>query len=226
MRLFKQFIVVCMLCILTACSPEWTDEVLLHDGRIIHVTRTVSMTTSISLSEGRLLDRTATFYGLKASNPNTNEKISWRSNDKFINPVLIDFDGTTTYLVIHLPNYNDIKTQFGCTWPPYVFLRHEQNKEWDIIATSQAPIFLRFANLSFRYDSLYMKQKLQLYLLRGEELKRVSKLSDNERVGFQTIERIRSQNLTEERHQYDFQVEIPRRASEWKFKPRMIPACQ
>jgi hypothetical protein len=235
MKFLIQLILLCTLSILTACSTyRWTDEVLLHDGRIIHVNRTASATEIISFNESMPVRPTPYIYGLKAKNPNTMETISWRSECKHVLPVLLDFDGTDAYLVLKLPGVDytgdfseDIKKNYGCTWPPFVFLRRKPNKEWDRIPASEAPAFLKFANLSHVFDFYFMTRIVPVEILQGNERERVLKLSEKERIGFQTIESIQSGNRVAENRQYEFQIEIPRQVSDWKFKTKSrSPSCK
>jgi hypothetical protein len=213
--------------VLSACSPwpdEWTDEVKLHDGRIVRAIRSVAFTRHIALSDGHLYIDSPSLYGLEAINPNTKEEVEWFSKDEGVHPVLLDFDGATTYLVILLPQNSTTNKKYGCPWPPYVFLRHEQDGEWKKISASEAPTFLGNANLSYRYDKQNMNRVLELQYLPWDEQKRVEKLyinrSDGEIVGFQTFEVIaKNHKYDEDRFpDYYFQIAIPRSRAEWKLK--------
>jgi hypothetical protein len=205
-----RYLLACWLVfLLPGCSAErWTDEAKLHDGTSIDVERSVSMTNFVSLSDGRLFTPTPTIYGLSFRNPNTQEKLSWRSEDEFVLPVLLDFDGSVSYLVILLPRLKKPNIPYDCPWPPYIFLRHDQGGGWKRIQATEAPAFLRTANLSRRYDSQYMKVS-----------------TPGKSIGYQTINTIASRNAAEEgQYEHYFQVEIPRTRKDWLFK-QQAPNC-
>jgi len=190
--------------------------------------RAVAFTRHIALSDGHLYIDSPSLYGLEVINPNTKEEVEWFSKDEGVHPVLLDFDGATTYLVILLPRNATTSKKYGCPWPPYVFLRHELDGEWKKVSASETPIFLRNANLSFHYDKQEMNQVLEVR--DWDEQKRVEKLyinrSNGEIVGFQTIEAIaRNHNYDVGMSDQYFQIAIPRDRAEWLFK-RPTPNCR
>jgi hypothetical protein len=207
-----KILLVFLIAILAGCeSGNWIDEVQLHDGRIIHVTRTVSTTKIIDFDQGRPVTPTPNIHGLTAINPNTMEKISWLSKDEWVSPVLLEFDGAIAYLIISLPNEKKINVKYGCPWPPYVFLRKENKVEWKIIPATEAPSFIRFANLSRDYDQYYMRPK-------GDGC-----TSSDSRVVTRTIK-----DIKESYENPDYQdALIPRNIYEWNFGKNRgkIPYC-
>ena len=142
------------------------------------------------------------------------ETVSWLSEDQYLLPVLLDFDGGTTYLVTHLPRVKSINIKYGCPWPPYIFFSRNQNSQWTRISPTDAPTFLKKANLSFAYDKLDMKRVVEPGFYKTEERERLLKLSTREKVGFQTIERIARDLPFREGTKHYFQVDIPRTPSD------------
>lgn len=206
---------------LVGCSPSpsrWIDEAELHDGRIIHVHRSLSFTTVIGLSDGHLFDNLPAIYSLNATNPNTNEIISWQGSESFTHPIMLDFDGDTAYLVVLLPRDRASNSKYGCPWPPYLYFRHSPNKEWEAIKSTDMPTLLHSANLSPRYDQWYMNYELKLDDLHGDERERVARLPIYQKRGFQTKDFIKQRQLQIEKEGYYFQIEFPRNHGDWKFK--------
>ena len=221
------FIAFSLIGLLSACTPwpeKWTDEVKLHDGRIVRAIRSVAFTRHTALSDGHLYIDSPSLYGIEIINPNTKEEVEWFSKDEGVHPVLLDFDGATTYLVILLPQNATTSKKYGCPWPPYVFLRHERNSEWKKVSATEAPTFLKNANISLYYDKQYMNRVLDIRYLPWDEQKRVEKLhfnlSNGEIVGFQTFETIARNHEYDEKRFPDhyFQINIPRNPAEWQLK--------
>jgi len=77
-------------------GEKWSDEALLHDGRVVDVHRKVAFHFSDS---GVSLDRFPDAYSLKAKHPDTGETIAW-AGERHVHPVLLDFVDRTPYLVI------------------------------------------------------------------------------------------------------------------------------
>ncbi len=91
-------------------------------------------------------------YKLSATNPNTRKKVDWRGERDF-NPILIDFLGSSTYIVIVQNGISANLKQYGCPEIPYIFLRqHEGERKWKQIAATEMPPGMLNANLSFSYE--------------------------------------------------------------------------
>lgn len=218
--LFMRAALLCLCMFLSACSSYWTEEVSLHDGVVINVRRSVSKQAKGDGGGSLGFHMSATIYSLYARNPNTKEKVSWQSEDEYVTPVLLEFDGSTAYLALLLPSIKNTNQKFGCPWPPYVFLRKVSgNSKWEKINKQEAPIFLRTANLSALYDRFFMERETPFDILKGDERERVKRLSKAERFGFQTKESIQRGNAIKEHTQlHYFQSSIPRTREEWSYK--------
>lgn len=149
--LSRAAVAVITVCALQACtrSAQWTDEVLLHDGRTIEVAREVRMHWRIGseLTFGRLPDQ----YGFTAKNPDTGTTLHWMG-DRGFEAAVLDFWERTPYLVIvSMYSFADLR-QYGCPDIPYVFFRHDEHAgEWRQIAAKDFPPALLHANLRLGY---------------------------------------------------------------------------
>lgn len=141
-------------------STSWSEETLLHDGRMIIVERKVDSTFQFLAGDGGSLKLFASWpdkFSLQFKNPDTNETIKWEG-EQHINPLLLDFVDGTPYLV--LSGQPNKKTQkiYGCPELPYIFLKHEKKDwfgKWIPLSPDKFPKQLIDANLSpdFPYNS-------------------------------------------------------------------------
>ncbi|MBJ6802811.1 hypothetical protein [Geomonas propionica] len=228
MTFTRTLLLVCAINLLASCATrapqktQWIEEALLHDGRIVHVTRTIKTGLDIALIRLPETKGAPQYYAIETNNPNTGETILWEDDDSEILPILIDFDGAVTYLVVYVTDFDNTKKQYACVFPPYVFLRHQQGKKWVRVNPEDAPAFIQSANLSFSLIGYDMKRMPNLAIMRQDERERISMLSDKKRVGYQTVTKIRNENMERERSGYLFQIDIPRRIADLKTKKRLI----
>jgi len=120
---------------------QWKEEVLLHDGRMIVVERSVR-TGEVPVEFGQPpgeSDYTLTF---KASDGRT---ITWESGKAFL-PFIVDFLGGETYLVARGATGPDYE-KHGCPKPPYFFFRWTAGN-WQRIDYQHFPKEIRKRNLS------------------------------------------------------------------------------
>jgi len=228
MKFIRSLILVCAINLLASCAThapqktEWIEEALLHDGRIIHVTRAIKTGLDIALIRLPETKSAPRYYTIEANNPNTGETISWEDDDSEIHPILIDFDGAVAYLVVYVPDFDDTKKKYGCVFPPYVFLRHEQGRKWVRVNQEDVPTFIKAANLSFSLIGYDRTAIPNLSIMREDERERISIVPEKQRVGYQTVAKIKNHNLTKEREGYLFQIDIPRSISDLKTKKRIV----
>lgn len=170
--------IVALLLLCTTCSiawgfssrtEHWSEDVALHDGRLIRVEREVDWTTRIVLTDS--------FFGLptlphvsrswpdkfwlKFKHPDTHEMIKWQG-EQYFNPVLLDIVDGVPYLVVYGRPDTSTEKIYGCPELPYIFLKYEKEVggKWTPIPVEQAPSVLRDANLSPDYPDFpeYMDQ--------------------------------------------------------------------
>lgn len=220
LRPFGTILLVLVSLLQAGCSNPWTDEVLLHDGRIIYVHRSVSMERRTNLGAGQFPMSVPVLYNLQTANPNTQNRITWESSDKFLLPVSIDFVGDDSFLVLSLPGSHELNKKYGCPATPFIFLRHRPGGDWAVIEKLEFPPFQMQANLSLNYHPYFMTRDLPYDLLSKDQRQRLANLPSNLKFGFQTIESIRHWNSVAEKHGH-FQIDIPRDRSEWKSKGSM-----
>ncbi len=162
MSIIRASFFLSILCILAALAStlkadqSWTDQVLLHDGRVVESIRSVAF----HFGGGELsnaLTKSPDEYALKIKNPDTDELIKWQSPRGF-NQVAVDFwEGTPYGVILQRSISGDLK-QYGCPKIPYVFFRYDrQNGVWKQISTADFPVQLLRVNLSVSYDGTYMK---------------------------------------------------------------------
>jgi hypothetical protein len=133
---------------LSACSSTtWREEVALHDGSKIIVTRTNTYDPS-GLREpfqpDPLKESTLTF-----TVPGTKQKVTWRSdygrgNHDNLSLLLLDFLNGTPYIATH-PAFCHGYNKWERPNPPYVFFKHEE--EWKRIPLEQFPTEFKEANI-------------------------------------------------------------------------------
>lgn len=133
-------------------TEGWSEDVLMHDSRVIKLEREVGYTFQF-ISDGggypRFFDSWPDKYWLKFKNPDTQEIIKWQG-EQYYNPVLLDIVKGMPYLVvIGRPNKDTAKI-YGCPDMPYIFLKYE-NSRWKLLAVEQFPIILKNANLSPKF---------------------------------------------------------------------------
>ena len=135
---------------MSACSEtSWKEEVLLHDGSKIVVTRTVERGGRHEIGqEPPIKDQRLTF-----TLPGTSEKVVW--DDKFTQdvgaanflPMLLDISSGTPYLVTH-PMGSLSYMKYGSPNPPYVVFKF-QSYFWQRIPLKDLPADLKRPNLIF-----------------------------------------------------------------------------
>jgi hypothetical protein len=134
-------------------TEEWSEEALLHDGRIIKVDREVYwMFHFISGDEAslRVMESDPDRYGIKFKNPDTGETIKWDGEEGF-SPVLLDIVDKVPYLVVQGPYIQAYFANYSCPEVPYIFLKHEGgffSGKWVRILPKQFPGKSKVGNLS------------------------------------------------------------------------------
>lgn len=130
----------------TFAETSWKEEVLLHDGSKIVVTRSQSRGRGGEIGQSPIKEQTITF-----SLPGTNKPVSWK--DDFSKDVgHSNFD----LLALHILNGTAYITTsaYGCLaynkWgrpnPPYIFFKHDGNT-WQRIALAEFPAAFKDINL-------------------------------------------------------------------------------
>ncbi len=154
-----RFIAITCVVLLEGCSETvgWTEEVALHDGRVINVERQVILKTT---GKGEIVDafnKWPTQYSVRAKHPDTGDVIKWAGEDH-INPIMLDFiDGIPYMVVLPWSIYADMKP-YACPNPPYAFIRYEGHSAgWKSVNRELAPRILRRTNLSATFDGFYIK---------------------------------------------------------------------
>lgn len=130
-------------------GTSWKEEVLLHDGSKIVVTRTVERGGRHEIGQEPPIKQQSLSFIL----PGTNEELTWV--DKFTEDI-----GGANFLPMQLEIHKDISYlvayPMGCAsynkWgrpnPPYVIFRH-QGKAWQRITLQELPEELTVPNLIF-----------------------------------------------------------------------------
>lgn len=170
MQLANQWVfrvtILCLLLILSTkasafCTrtDSWTEDALLHDGRVIKVNREVCSTFQFIAGDGgspKLFASWPDKHWIKFEHPDTREIIKWQG-EQYFNPVLLGFIEGIPYLVVSGRPDKKTEEEYGCPELPYIFLKYDQKGwlgKWVPIPATQAPAALRDANLSLREVSL------------------------------------------------------------------------
>lgn len=141
-------------------TEHWSEDVLLHDGRIIKVEREVDWTTHIVITDPffglptlpHISKSWPDKYWLKFKHPDTQETIRWQG-EQYFDPVLLDIVDGIPYLVVNGRTDKSTDKFYGCPELPYIFLKYEKgfSGKWIPIPVGQAPSVLQDANLSPDY---------------------------------------------------------------------------
>ena len=130
-------------------TEGWSEDVLMHDSRVIKLEREVGYTFQF-ISDGgrypRFFDSWLDKYWLKFKNPDTKEIVKWQG-EQYYDPILLDFANKIPYLVVLGRPNKDTAKIYGCPDMPYIFLKYE-NSKWKPIPVEQFPVSLQNANLS------------------------------------------------------------------------------
>lgn len=139
-------------------GKSWMEEVLLHDGSKIIVTRTVDRGGRHEVGQKPpYKEQTLTF-----TMPGTKQEITWE--DKFSKdlgsanflPMLLDVSNDIVYLVANpmgCLSYN----KWGRPNPPYIVFKY-QDKEWQRIPIQELPVEIKTPNLIFSMPDVIVEK--------------------------------------------------------------------
>ncbi len=136
-------------------TESWVEDALLHDGRIIKVSREVDWTFQFLGGDSGspvFMESWPDKFWLKFTHPDTQKTIKWQGVQYF-NPILLDIVDGVPYLVVLGRPTKDNEKIYGCPELPYIYLRYESGffGKWLPIPVETAPQVLRNANLSPSY---------------------------------------------------------------------------
>lgn len=114
-------------------TVDWTDEVLLHDGKMIVANRHAEKSDAYQ-------------HRIEFRHPQTQEKVVWKGERNFT-PVLLDIVESTPYIVLYGRPDKKTAELYGCPELPYIYQQYTA-KRWRTIPVEQAPSQLLNANLS------------------------------------------------------------------------------
>lgn len=132
---------------MSACSKSWQEEVQLHDGSKIIVTRTVDRGGRHEIGQQSPIKEESLTFTL----PATSESITWRNEfHKDVGladfmPLLLDIFQGVAYVVTSPAgclSYN----KWGRPNPPYVIFKYE-GKEWKRVTIQELPAEIKMPNL-------------------------------------------------------------------------------
>ena len=134
---------------MSACSSEtsWKEEVLLHDGSKIIVTRSLIHGGRREIGQvSPIKEHTITF-----TIPATNQVVTWKDEysedvgSASFNLMLLDMFKGTAFLVVS-PTGCIAYNKWGQPNPPYVFFKY-QGKEWALTTLKELPSEFKIPNL-------------------------------------------------------------------------------
>lgn len=213
---------VFLLLLWTACSSamgfstrteNWSEDVVLHDGRLIKVEREVDYTFQFVSGDEASMTFFASWpdrFSLKFKHPDTQKIIKWQG-EQYFNPVLLDLVDGIPYLVVMGRPSKDIENIYGCPELPFIYLRYESGLfgKWLPTPVEVAPETLRKANLSPQYPDfrkLPVDQENMFAKKRGRPRRDMS-TEDVQKL----IEKVAKSP------QQRFKREIPRNYEEWRY---------
>jgi hypothetical protein len=144
MKLLRLLTASLALALLSGCAVSrtyhWQEEVLLHDGRVIVVERSVR-TGEVPVELGQppgTSDMNLTF------GTDGGKTVTWESGKSF-RPMLLDFVDGAPYVVATGRTGPDYE-KHGCPRPPYFIFRHDGHR-WERVDYERLPKDIRKANL-------------------------------------------------------------------------------
>lgn len=200
-----------MLILCTVCSTawsfstrteSWSEDALLHDGRIIKVSREVDWTFQFLGGDSGspvFMKSWPDKFWIKFTHPDTHKTIKWQG-EQYFEPILLDIVDNIPYLVVlGSPNKSTEKI-YGCPELPFIYLRYEEGfaGKWIPLPVEQAPSVLQDANLSPKYPE-YLQYKDQ----------------KERHLSHDQVQQIIWSD--EKRSQGGFQARIPRNYDEWNY---------
>ena len=162
-------------------GDSWKEEVLLHDGSKMIVTRSQTYGGRHEIGQpSPIKEHTVTF-----TLPNTNAAISWTSEygedlgrTNFLLLALHVLNGTP-YLVAE-PNLCLSYNKWGRPNPPYVFFKYD-GKAWQRITHEEFPAEFITLNVAISLDTRHVQEMVKLGLVPAEDIRqRNSRLSQPE----------------------------------------------
>lgn len=136
---FFRISAVAFLCAisLTACNMfqrdlEWTEDVILNDGRIIRLKRLQEFKGPHSLEHSP----SASAYWIEFEHPDTGEKIRWANEMDLAVVALFIKDGY--FWVLTTPKYSSSWNIYQRPTPPYFIYKY--NTTWTSLPLSEIPI--------------------------------------------------------------------------------------
>lgn len=153
--------ILALITLLTTCSVATSAEstienVALHDGRHIKVERSVYRPTEFKILDPffglPIAPRTemgGPIYSLKFTHPDTQERISWKS-EQYYTPLLLNIVNGIPYLVVNGFTSKETEAIYGCPELPYFYLKYDSGffGRWVPVPMEKAPDVLRISNLS------------------------------------------------------------------------------
>lgn len=177
-------------------TASWSEDVRLHDGRLIKVEREVEWTFQLfsgdSGSPGFMNSWPDRFW-LKFKLPDSQEVIQWQGEQHF-RPVLLDIVNGVPYLIVFGHPTKETERNYGCPELPYIYLQFDPQNwgGWKAIPAEKAPEVLRRANLSPEYPDIGKNH------LSTDDVHRLMPRFENSTAN-------------------NFQQEIPRSYKEWRY---------
>ncbi|HIJ89565.1 MAG: formylglycine-generating enzyme family protein [Desulfobulbaceae bacterium] len=140
-------------------AEHWSEDALLHDGRIIKVTRKVDSTLEAGFKTPFIvphpyIESSPDRFRLNFEHPDSKEKITWQG-EQYFNPVMLDIvEGVPYLVVVGRPHIDNTKKKIIDNDKfPYMFLKYQSGGwgKWVEIPVEQFPTILLDANLSPDY---------------------------------------------------------------------------
>jgi hypothetical protein len=163
LRLFKTSCLVLILGVsmsayATTSTFTWKEEVLLHDGGKIIVTRTVERGGRHEIGQKPSYKEQSLIFTI----PGTNQQVIWE--DKFSEdlgsanflPMVLEISGGSPYIVAYpmgCLSYN----KWGRPNPPYAFFKYD-DKVWQRIPLQELPVEIKTPNLIFSSPDLAVEK--------------------------------------------------------------------
>jgi hypothetical protein len=152
-------------------GDSWQEEVLLHDGSKIVITRSQTYGGSHEIGQSQpIKEHTVTFML-----PGANKTIKWTSEygedlgRTNFHLLAVHVLNGTPYIVAE-PNLCLSYNKWGRPNPPYIFFKYD-GTEWQRIPLEDVPVEFVTMNVAISLDTRYVKEMVQLHVVSAEHVR-------------------------------------------------------
>lgn len=199
---------------------QWSEDVVLQDGRRIKVDREVSYTFKHSIGDAgsgfSVFTNRLSNHRIQFKLLDTGRIIDWQG-DPLFTPVLLDVIDEIPYLVLAARPTKETERIYGCSELPFIYLQYDPKLpgKWKAVPEDRAPRALKRANLSFAEEASPKDH------LSGDEVQ--ESITKKEKSSDRFIQRDIPRDYSEWRYQYKNSYRNERRRDDCRSPRARVP---